>query len=262
MSELVYTALYSVLYARAFFVTEPNETPFEVGEVRYFPILYVLGSPAATAFELVWYADRANADADTNRLTDTARLPSAVFEPLVPDSDASSSGLQEGEVQLTRPDTAQTGDYANPVGVILMTQETETTKPRIYLLSDTLEISPSAYRTYDFRYAIGDPPISSFYIEWYATRLDAKRMINRLSDTDRLPRADFFPSAPNRDAEADELQRGTLRLRAAVGDNPYTSAVGLLCVEQDLRRAAPVKKDVDIKEPSRKAKTRPKWEEF
>lgn len=229
MSDLRVTPLLNINYARAFFVTEPSDIAFMWGEVRYFPILYKSGSPAATAWMVVWYANRLNADADVDRLTDETKLPSVVFDPLTPQT---TDELVEGQVQITRPATEQTGDYANPVPVILMTQDTGTVKPRIYLLSDVLELSSASYGNYDFRYTIGDPSITMFYVEWYPTRLDAKKQTNKLTDADRLPRAMFFPSTPNLDAEPNDLQRGTLRLRAAVGDDPYTTAVGVLCVEQ------------------------------
>lgn len=257
MSDLQFKRLLKVIYARAFFVTEPNETPFEWGEVSFFPILSKSGHPDATAYAIVWYANRLDADADVDRLTDETKLPSVVFSPLIPEK---TDELVEGSVKLTRPATEQTGDYANPVPVIFMTQDTGTVKPRIYLLSDELELSSLSYGNYDFRYTIGDPPITMFYLEWYPTRLDSKRQTNKLTDTDRLPRAKFFPLMPNLDAEPNELQRGTLRLQAAVGDNPYTTAVGLLCVDQDALLGDPIKQDVGPDESVRYRPLRAQWE--
>ncbi|MYB02034.1 hypothetical protein F4X90_20490 [Candidatus Poribacteria bacterium] len=258
MPDIALVHIIQTRYARAFFVTEPHTTSFMWGEVRYFPILYKSGHPAATAYEVVWYANRLNADADVDRLMDETKLPSVVFEPLTPEE---TNGLVEGTVQITRPATEQTGDYANPVAVILLTQDTGTVKPRIYLLSDMLELSSSVYdETHHFRYTLGDPPIKTFMIEWYPTRLDAKRQTNRLTDLDRLPRADFYPSVPQQNAEDDELQSGTIRLRAAVGDNPYTTAVGVLCVEQDPSKGDPIKRTVDTFDPDYVRQKLPQWE--
>lgn len=257
MSDLQFKRLLKVIYARSFFVTEPNETPFEWGEVTYFPILSKSGVPAATAYAVVWYANRSDADADVDRLTDETKLPSVVFDPLTPQT---TDELVEGQVQITRPATEQTGDYANPVPVILMTQDTGTVKPRIYLLSDVLELSSASYGNYDFRYTIGDPSITMFYVEWYPTRLDAKRQTNRLTDADRLPRAKFFPLEPNLDAESDELQNGTLRLQAAIGENPYTTAVGVLCVEQDAVLGDPLRSPLGEDDQNRNRPLKAQWE--
>ena len=232
MSKIVFTQLITTIYARAFFATEPDGTPFMPGEVSFFPMSYTLGKPPATAFDLVWYVNRQNADADMSRLTDAARLPSAVFSPSVPDPDAQSDVLQEGYVQLTRPNAAQPGDYTNPVGVILMTQDTDTVKPQLYLTVNALEIPVTPFTIHDFRYRIGDPPITRYYMSWYQTQLDAKRMINRLTDMDRLPRSDFIPPVPNLNGGPDLLQDGTLYLYRPVSSMPYTNAVGLLCMEQ------------------------------
>jgi hypothetical protein len=233
MSKIVFTQLITTIYARAFFVSEPDATPFMPGEVSFFPIYYTLGKPNATAFEIVWYANRQNADADMTRLTDTARLPSAVFSPPMPNLDAGPDDLQEGAVRLTRPNSAQPGDYTNPVGVLLMTQDTDTVKPQLYLTMNALEIPTSPFTTHSYKYAIGEPPIIRYYISWYQTQLDAKRMINRLTDIDRLPRAVFSPSVPNLNAGPDVLQDGTLYLYRPVSSMPYTNAVGLLCMEQE-----------------------------
>ena len=212
MSKIVFTQLITTIYARAFFVTEPDSTPFMPGEVRFFPMSYTLGKPPATAFEVVWYANRQNADADVSRLTDTARLPSAMFSPSVPNPDAPPDVLQDGFFQLTRPNTAQTGDYANPVGVILMTQRTDTVKPSLYLTVNALEIPTTPFTIHSYRYSIGEPPIFRYWLSWYETQLDAKRMVNELTDMDRLPRSDFIPPVPNQNASARTLQDGTLYL--------------------------------------------------
>ena len=80
-----------------------------------------------------------------------------------------------------------------------------------------------------------------FLLEWYATRLDSNLMVRQLTDTDRLPTAQFIPVTPNVDAGAEVFQNGVLRLTPAVSAMPYTSAAGRLCMVQD-----PIKKgDLD-----------------
>ena len=260
MSKIVLTFLSLITYARAFFVTEPDASPLEPGETRFYRMNYTRGFPAATAFEMAWYANRSDADAELNVLTDADRLPSAEYVPSIPNREGvEAEELQEGDVRLTAPES---DGYENPVGVILLTQDTGTIKPRIYLLSDTLEIPTGIrYLTYDFRYILGDPPIKSYHVEWYATQLDAKRQTNVLTDVDRLPRAEFFPSIPNReDVEPEDLQEGRLRLYRPVSSMPYTSAYGLLCVEQENILGKSLEEPVDPPGSQRRERIQPQWE--
>lgn len=260
MSKIVVTFFSFIIYARAFFVTDPDISLLMPGETRFYRIHYTRGFPASTAFEMAWYANRLDADADVDRLTDMDRLPSVEFSPLAPNQDVSDPEmLQDGDVRLTAPDT---NGYENPVGVLLLTQDTDTIKPRIYLLSGALEIpTATTYLTYDFRYILGEPPINSFHVEWYASQLDAKRQINRLTDADRLPRAEFFPFTPNReDVEPEDLQDGSLRLYRPVSSMPYTSVYGLLCVEQDSLQGKSLEEPVDPPGSQRRERIQPQWE--
>lgn len=258
-SQLVYTPFFTVQYARAFFVVEPHESPLTAAERRYYPFQYARGAPAGTDFELVWYANVADADAQVDALTDTARLPTAQFFPSTPNVNGKPEELQTGEVLLTAP--TENG-YTNPVGVISVTQDTGTTQPRIYLLEDMLTIPTDTYTDHDFRYTLGDPPINAFDVEWYPTRLDAKRMINRLTDTNRLPRAEFFPIVPNKVPAAETLQNGRLRLYRPESDAPYSSAIGVLCVVQDEKEGTPIMKQITPCSPYPQRKvSRPNWEE-
>lgn len=233
-SAVQYTAIFTteIVYARAFFLTSPAEHPLMPGETRLYPFKWTVGSRSpATGFRLDWYATRADADARRNKLTDTDRLPSAEFLPATP-SGTDADALQDGTVILTAP--ASNG-YENPVGIIEMVQDTgDFIKPHIYLLNDTLEtFFDVEFREYQFRYWIGHPAIDMFEVAWYANRLDANLMVDRLTDADRLPRAVFIPATPNTEGvEAETLQNGILRLYRPVSDTPYKTAVGLLCVRQ------------------------------
>jgi len=218
----------SIVYARVFFLTDPDVSLLMPGETRRFPIKYIRGNPAATAFRLDWYASRLDADARQNRFTNAARLPTAQVVPAIPNADARPETLQDGTVLLTAP--AANG-YANPVGVILMVQETETIPPYLYLLSDEI-VMPTEVTEYAFKYRVGDPPATAFHLEWYATRLDANLQVRQLTDTDRLPRAEFIPTIPKTDADSETFQDGVLRLYPPVSDTPYRKAVGLLCMVQ------------------------------
>jgi len=219
-------------YARAFFVVSPEEAPLTPGETRFFPMHYERGNPSAKSFRMLWFANRSDADARINPLTDIERLPVALFNPTVPDKLAKSDILQNGNVRLTSP---QSGGYENPVGVIDIVQDTESIEPRIYLVEDEITIPRlEPYIDYMYRYAIGHPPITEFHVEWYPTRLDAKLRLNMLTDTTRLPRVEFFPSVPNWNSEPETLQEGVLRVFCPDGQNPYSLAFGLLCVNQIL----------------------------
>ena len=229
----------SFTYARGFFVTSPAASPLIAGETRHYPIKYDDGYPAADAFELLWYPTQSDADAMTNRLTEMDRLPKATFNPEAPKTSRRQI-LQDSTVTLTAP--ASNG-YVNPVGVVMLTQDTgKYTEPYIYLLEDELLwISNIAYRDYPFRYWIGEPAIVSFYLEWYPTRLAANLRIGELTDEDRLPRAVWTPEMPNTVAAAEELQDGVLRLYSSQSDTLYTELAGLLCMEQQ-----PVLKEIDV----------------
>lgn len=221
------------LYARAFFLKNPAATPLMAGETRNFAYKYSVGSNSpATAFEIAWYTNQADADARLNRLTDPKRLPSVQFVPETPNTtDVDPDELQDGIAVLTAP--AANG-YENPVGVIEMAQDTgDSIQPHIYLLSDALTISTDAFKDYTFRYWIGNPAITAFHLEWYANRLDANLMVRQLTNTERLPRPVFTPETPNTDAEPTQRQEGTLRLYRPESAMPYTSVVGLLCINQD-----------------------------
>lgn len=213
-------------YARAFFVIPPDASPLMAGEQKTFPMKYDVGNPTATAFELHWYATQTDADAFENRLTDASRLPTATFVPATPND---ATGLQDGNVFLTAPTT---NGYENPVGVIEMTQDTgEFVEPYIYLTEDVLVWERyREYRDYQFKYWIGEPAVHLFHIEWYPTRVAANLRVNRLRDVSRLPRAVFTPETPNMDADADEVQEGTLRLYPSTDEYAYTRLEGLLCV--------------------------------
>ena len=99
--------LSDTVFSQAYFVTTPDSSPLKVGESRNYPILYNVGNPAATGFELRWYANREDADADRNMLTDASRLPTAAFHPPNPNTDIGIDAevLQNGSVTLTSPDT-------------------------------------------------------------------------------------------------------------------------------------------------------------
>ena len=238
MGNIVHTRIISefIVYARAFFLKNLEANQLIAGETQNFPYKYMVGSNSpATAFEIWWYANQANADAKLNRLINADRLPSARFVPGTPNTaDVNADELQDGIVALTAP--ASNG-YENPVGVIEMVQDTgDFIEPYIYLLNDTLTISTDAFKDETFKYWIGTPAITAFHLEWYANRLDEKLMVRRLTDMDRLPRAVFTPAIPNTDAEPTELQEGTLRLYRPVSATPYTSFVGALCIEQNLNQ--------------------------
>lgn len=251
------------VYARAFFLKNPAATPLMAGETRNFAYKYSVGSNSpATAFEIAWYTNQADADARLNRLTDTQRLPSVQFVPETPNTaDVDPDELQDGIAVLTAP--AENG-YENPVGVIEMTQETgDFIEPYIYLLSDALTISTNAFKDYTFRYWIGNPAIRAFHLEWYANRLDANLMVRQLTDTDRLPRPVFTPETPNTDAEPTQLQEGTLRLYRPESATPYTSVVGLLCINQDetvIQTTKKVRQKVNPFERNRRPPHYPQWE--
>ena len=258
MSKIVLDSIIDISYARAFFVTAPDASPLMPGETRFFPMHYTRGDPPGTAFELVWYANRTDADAQEDELTDTDRLPSAAFSPFTPNQDAGAETLQDGDVRLTAPES---NGYTNPVGVILVTQETGTVEPLIYLLADTFDIPTTPFSDYDFRYFIGEPPIIAWAVEWYASRLDAKRQINRLTDTARLPRAAFSPFTPNQDAEPETLQDGMLRLHLPASNMPYSSAYGVLCVEQGPLKGDSKNIDVDAINVRQRHSVCPNWED-
>lgn len=239
-SAIVYASLSEIIYARAFFLTAPSEHPLMAGETRSYPAKYAVGSnEKATGYRLDWYADQSDADARSDKLTDAARLPRAEFIPASPNTNAKPDELQDAAVILTAP--ASNG-YENPVGVLEMVQETSTTPPYLYLLDDEIEITAEV-ADYRFRYKVGDPAATAFILKWYATRLDAKLMVRQLTDTDRLPTAQFIPATPNTDADAEVFQDGVLRLSPAISEMPYTSAVGLLCMVQD-----PIKKGDSVRQ--------------
>lgn len=230
--KIIYASLTNIIYARAFFLTSPSEHPLMAGETRSYPIKYSRGGPAATAFRLDWYADQSDADALRDKLTDTARLPTAQFIPTTPDTDAPADDtLQDGSVLLTAPAATANG-YVDPVAKLEMVQETGTIAPYLYLLSDEITM-PTVLTEHRFKYYVGDPAATAFHLEWYPTRLQANLMTNRLTDTDRLPTATFLPPVPNAAGEPETFQDGVLQLRPPVSDMPYTSAVGVLCMVQD-----------------------------
>ena len=263
-SAIIYTPLFEIVYARAFFLTSPSERPLVPGETRLYPAKYTIGAhDKATAYHLDWYADQMDADARGldnlgSKLTDSARLPTATFLPLIPNPDARPDELQDVSVTLTAP-AASANPYENPVPVIEMTQETLTIAPHLYLLGDAIEIS-DRITDYRFRYRAGGPALTAFTVEWYATRLDARLMVNRLTDTERLPTARFIPEIPNPNAGAGEFQDGIVRLFPSTHEMPYTNAIGLLCMEQcPVKAGDPKTNPVDpIDSPRRHH--RPTWE--
>ena len=132
---------------------------------------------------------------------------------------------------MTGPETAA-NPFVNPVAVLEMVQTTLTTPPYLYLLSDAIEIVDRV-TDYRFRYKVGNPAAVSFMLQWYPTRLDSLLMVNRLTDTDRLPTARFIPEVPNPNADPNVYQDGVLRLTPSESESPYMSAVGLLCMVQN-----------------------------
>lgn len=251
------------VYARAFFLRTPAAHPLMAGETRNFPFKYSVGrNSPATAFEMVWYTHQADADARLNRLTDTQRLPRVRFFPETPntETDVDAEEFQDGIAVLTAP---VSNGYENPVGVIEMAQETgDFIEPHIYLLNDTLTMTRDAFQDYTFRYWIGNPAITAFHLEWYANRLDANLRVRQLTDTDRLPRAVFFPETPNTDAEPTQRQEGRLRLHRPESATPYVSVVALLCIHQDaLRQTREKAREKVAPFETRKQRIhRPQWE--
>lgn len=237
MASIVYTQTSEIVYARAFFLTSPSESPLMPGERRGYPLRYAIGSnEKATAYRLDWYANQADADARGldnrgGKLTDAARLPTAEFLPATPNASAGAEVLQDGTVILTAP---ATNGYENPVAVIEMVQATDTISPYVYLVDDEIEFLTitTDVTDYPFRYRVGNPPATAFLLSWFETRLDALLMVQPLEDANKLPRAVFIPATPNASAGAEVFQDGILRLYPPEGE-PYTSAVGLLCMVQD-----------------------------
>ncbi len=262
-SQIVYTPLSTIIYARAFFLASLAERPLNPGETRLFPARYIIGKQKkATAYRLDWYANQADADARGldgrgAKLTDTARLPMATFLPATPNLNGDPNEQQDVSITLTAP-TAN--GYENPVPVIEMEQETITTAPYLYLLDDEIQAT-QAVTDYRFRYRVGDPAATAFVLEWYANRLDSLLMVDPLTDTERLPSAVFIPNTPNAiDVEPDAFQNGVLRLYPSRHENPYTGAIGLLCMEQcPVKAGDPKTNPVDpIDSPRRHH--RPTWE--
>ena len=75
-SQIVYTPLSTIVYARGFFLTSPGERPLAANEVRLFPAKYTIGAhEKATAFRLDWYENQTDADARQNVVTEFGRVP-------------------------------------------------------------------------------------------------------------------------------------------------------------------------------------------
>lgn len=230
-SRIVYTPLSEIIYARAFFLTSPGEHPLMPGETRQFPAKYTIGAhEKATAFRLDWYENQTDADARQNVVTEFGRVPTHAFLPEIPNPNARPDALQDVSIALTGPE-ADANAFLNPVAVLLMEQVTRTIAPYLYLESEAITI-PAVVTDYRFKYAVGDPPATAFVLKWFATRLDALLMVDELTDTDRLPKALFIPGTPSTDFGAEVFQNGVLRLTPSTHMTPYTSAVGLLCMEQ------------------------------
>ena len=91
-----------IIYAQAFFLTNPGTSPLLAGETRSYPTKYLIGGDRrATDFNLLWYANQTDADAQQDRLTDTTRLPTVEFVPETPTGAAKV--FQDGVAILTAP---------------------------------------------------------------------------------------------------------------------------------------------------------------
>ena len=257
-AQIVYTPLTEIVYARSFFITSPGERPLMPGEMRIFPAKYAIGAhEKATAFRLDWYENQADADARQDLLTDSSRLPTAVFTPEVPNPNGRPTQLLDVSVALTAPMALNL--YTRPIAVLEMVQTTQTIPPYLYLLSDAIQITDRV-TDYRFRYKVGTPASTAFELMWYATRLDSLLRIDELTDTARLPTARFIPKVPDADAPPDVYQDGVLRLTPSTHETPYTEAVGLLCmVQQPAIKGDPKTNPVGPIEPPRRHH-KPTWE--
>ena len=221
------------IYSNAFFITEPDKTPFQWGEIKTFPTFYVLGSPNVTKpFRLVWYANRLDANSRRNPLTEISKLPTHTFYPRRPKSgiDVIADEIQRGVVLILRPSTPQTGDYANPIPVIFMDQDTQFPRPYAYTTEDHLEIYPGETKNLDFYYNIQQKS-ESFMIEWYKNRLDSIRRIDAIPAS-TAPTTKLEPTHPIQSLDDTEIFKGTLNV-SAPANSPANYFAGKICFEVD-----------------------------
>ncbi len=112
---------------------------------------------------------------------------------------------------------------------------TEIVYARAFFLTSPTErpLTPGETRQYPLKYMVGNrSSATAFRLDWYATRADADARQNKLTDTDRLPTAQFIPATPNTDGAADALKDGTVLLTAPAS-NGYENPVGIIEMVQD-----------------------------